>query len=621
MQSQAIDNEYRVRAGRNGLQQTAKWVSFSPPCGYQGTLKRATLSIKSSNGLARFENKMNTNTCTTGTAPSADPTPVTRDVPSDPPSSCGSVQSQASTQYEQPAELQNDDPVEKIIADARKDSASVLEDGAIDVLSTQKVENLAAYQRTRNRLKLANKAISLATMDRAVKARIAEKEAAQTHHGYTKALLAELTEKAWKPVGYQGGLYVVNPNTGIWERKPVEILIRYVAETHDGKDHCSRSSEYRAIAEHATSLANDDSYFAEGPIGLACPGGFYQIVDSRIDLVPLTPDHRQRVMLEFTPADIPTPMFDEFLHQTFTSDHEGEEQQQITLLQEITGCIMLGILHKYQFAILFYEPFGRAGKGTLEKQIRGLVPKEFVSAITPFKWHHDYHVATLAGKRLNIVGELPENEPIPAAAYKSVIGGDLITGRHPTHRPITFANEAAHLFMSNHLITTKDQSAAFFARWRIFEFPNSRLRSGLPLDENLAQRIIDNELPGIAYWALEGAARLLRNGKFSASSAHDRLMAKWRRTTNTLEEFIHDCCELFQEATYKRSDLYRDYVMWCSENGRKPFSKGRVKELLEHNIGMGIRLVEMNGHETFRGLAAKAARPSACGITHLDTEF
>lgn len=78
-----------------------------------------------------------------------------------------------------------------------------------------------------------------------------------------------------------------------------------------------------------------------------------------------------------------------------------------------------------------------------------------------------------------------------------------VTGRHPTHRPITFSNEAGHLFMSNHLITTKDQSEAFFARWKILEFPNSRLRSGLPLDENLAQRIIEKELPGIAFWALE----------------------------------------------------------------------------------------------------------------------
>jgi putative DNA primase/helicase len=505
-------------------------------------------------------------------------------------------------------------PVKAVISEllpkVKEDGAVALEKPMVEALAAIQQADPAEYQRQRAALKATNKVVSLGAVDRTVKACMAEISNVETHHGYAKTSLAELTEGEWFPVGHQGGLYVVDPATGLWDHKPVEALIRLVAERHDAKEHCARSSDYKAIAEHMVSLATDAHFFSDAPNGLACTGGFYEIVGGEIKLVPLTPAHRQRVMLDFTPVDMPTPEFDKFLHETFQSPHEGEEAQQIQLLQEITGAIMLGILHKFQFAVLFYEPFGRAGKGTLEKQIRALVPKDFVSAISPFKWHHDYHVATLAGKRLNVVGELPENEPIPASSVKSVIGGDLVTGRHPTHRPITFANEAAHLFMSNHMITTKDQSEAFFARWKIFEFPNSRLKSGLPLDENLAQRIIHNELPGIAWWALEGAARLLRNGKFSASTAHDRLMAKWRRSTNTLEEFIHEACILSIDCQYRRSTLYKDYADWCSETGRKPFSKGRVKELLEHNLGMGIRLVELDGYETFVGIKQKPAKPT-----------
>ena len=501
--------------------------------------------------------------------------------------------------------------VEQLIPKVKDDSAAVLEDEAVKALATIKQHKPADYQRTRAALKSANKEVSLAEVDRSVKACLTEIATAETHHGYAKSIISELTEDIWRPVGYQGSLYVVNPSTELWESKSIDVLVRLVAEMHDAKENCSRSSDYRAVSDHAISLASDDNFFADAPNGLACPGGFYRIQGNEISLVPLKPEHRQRVMLSFTPAKVSTPLFDKFLHETFQSGYEGEEEQQICLLQEIAGGIMLGILYKFQTAVLFYEPFGRAGKGTLEKQIRCLVPKEFISAISPFRWNQDYHVATLAGKRLNVVGELPEHEPIPASAFKSVIGCDLITGRHPTHRPITFSNEATHLFMSNHLITTKDQSEAFFARWKIIEFPNSRLRSGLPLDENLAQRIIDNELPGIAFWALEGAARLLRNGKLSTSNAHARLMAQWRRSTNTLEEFIHETCELLSEHPYRRSEFYEDYKQWCSDNGRKPFSKGRVKELLEHNIGMDIRLVEINGYETFRGIKRKSPECSS----------
>lgn len=485
------------------------------------------------------------------------------------------------------------------------DSATVLEDGVVSSLAFIKQVKPAEYQRKRAALKQANRKVSFAALDSAVKSWESTVVTAQTHHGYAKALLAELTEETWKPVGYHNALFVLNPDTRLWVSLPVDTLIKNVAEMHDGKEHCSRSADYRAIAEHAISLANDEKYFKDVPFGVACPGGFYQIVDGNVSLVSLVPEHRQRVMLSITPAQQLTPMFDVFLHETFASGDVGEETQQIALVQQVAGAIMLGLMPQFQKAVLFYEPFGRAGKGTLERILRNLVPHNLVTGISPFKWTHDYHVATLAGSRLNVVGELPENEAIPAASFKSVIGCDLITGRHPTHRPITFTNEAAHLFMSNHLITTKDQSEAFYSRWLILGFPNSRLCSGLPLDPGLAERIISNEMPGIAYWALEGARQLLAKKAFAQSSTHDHLMAQWRRSTSSLDEFIHECCDLGADRTVRRSDLYVAYTKWCSESGRKPFAKGRVKELLEHNVGMGVRLVELNGYETFRGLSVK----------------
>jgi len=495
--------------------------------------------------------------------------------------------------------------VDEVVPAIKNDGAAALEDDVIAALAEIKQAKPADYQRLRARLKQANNKVSLAALDRAVKSRESAKDTAQTHHGYATALLDELAEGPWKPVGLHGELFVVDPDTNLWVGLSWDALIKQVAEQHDGKEHCARSADYKAIAGHAISLADDADFFASAPVGIACPDGFYQIEGDGITAEPLMPKHRQRVMLPVAPAPEPIPQFNAFLHETFGSETPGEEEQQVTLVQELAGAIMLGLMPKHQKAVLFYEPFGRAGKGTFERMLRGLVPSRFVTAISPFKWSHDYHVAALAGSRLNVVGELPENEAIPAASFKSVIGGDLVTGRHPSHRPIMFTNEAAHLFMSNHLITTKDQSEAFYSRWIIVDFPNSRLRSGLPIDPGLADRIIGDELPGIAFWALAGARRLMANGQFSKSMAHDRLMAKWRRSTSSLSEFIYERCELEAEASIRRSELYRSYMGWCTETGRRPFSKARVKELLEHNVGMGVRLVELNGYEMFRGLKLK----------------
>ena len=507
--------------------------------------------------------------------------------------------------------------IDEVMTAVRADGAAALDDHVVSALGKIKQIKSAEYERKRAALKAANPKVPLGALDRAVKLWEAEQHAA-THHAYANALLNELTEGTSKPVGFHNSLYVLDPDTKLWVDLKIDALVKEVAELRDGSDHCTRSSDYKAIAQHAISLAEDSKFFAAAATGIACPGGFYELRDGAISLVPLTPEHRQRVMLPFTPTQQPTPRFDAFLHETFASSEPGEEKEQINLVQELAGAIMLGLMPKHQKAAMWYEAFGRAGKGTLMRLVGKLVPPEFHTAVSPFSWHKDYHLASLAGSRLNVVGELEENDPIPAAQFKTVIGGDLLTGRHPTHRPIFFVNEAAHVFLSNHLITTKDQSEAFYSRWVLVEFPNSRLRSGLPIDPDLADHIIAAELPGIAYWALEGAKRLVAQGAFSKSSVHDRLMAKWRRNSSSLMEFIHECCELDRDAKVRRSELYVAYSDWCGETGRRKFSKARVKELLEHNVGLGVRFAEVNGHEVFRGIRLKPTGPDKFGFTRVD---
>ena len=495
-----------------------------------------------------------------------------------------------------------------LLEKAKNDCGAPFESEQLTALGVIKENTPADYARIRSGLKRANKDISVVELDAAIKT--AKSDVAETHHGYATDMIAKLTIDEWKPVAYEGDLYTLNPENNIWVKHPVEALKRKVAETHDGKPNCERSTDYSGIASHTIMIATDDKFFTEAPIGLACPDGFYQIKDNEIIVGPLLPEHRQRVKIDITPKQELTPIFDDFLHETFASNVEGEKTQQILLLSEIVGAIMLGIMAKFQKAVLFYDPFGRAGKGTFAQIIEKLVPDSFITGVSPFNWDKEYYLASLIGSRFNSVGELSDSKPIPAAAFKTVTGGDLLTGRHPNHRPVTFKNEAAHLFMSNHLINTQDHSEAFFTRWLIIEFPNSRLLSGKPIITGLAESIIQQELPGIAYWALIGAKRLMEKDEFSQSIVHDRLMAKWRHSSNSLEEFIHECCDLDSSEYINRAEFYREYKDWCNENGRRHFAKGRVKELLAANIKLGITHTSLGGNEIFRGVKMKNDTPS-----------
>jgi P4 family phage/plasmid primase-like protien len=498
------------------------------------------------------------------------------------------------------------DPIEQLLKAAKSDVGACLEPEALAMLAELSLTKPAAFMRLRDKIKAVNPRVSLVALDKAIAQSRTEDAPLATHHVFAKGLLEDLTFGGHKPVSAEGVVYVNDPKTNIWNAVTPEELERQVADLHDGKPNCERRGDYNNVAIHALNLCADPQYFANAPVGFACPGGFYHVVSGDVSVEPLTPMHRQRLMLPFTPVQRAMPMFEQFLNETFHSEREGEEEQQIARLQEIFGAAMFGLMQRFHKSVMFYDPFGRAGKGTASDILVALVPPEFVTNVSPFKWRDEYYLATLARSRLNLVGELPENTPLPAAEFKTVTGGDILTGRHPTGRPFTFRNQAAHICSSNHFPNTRDQSDAFFFRWLMVEFPNSRLRSGLALDVGLAARIVANELPGIAYWAMQGGLRLLQNGKFSESMAGDRLMAKWRQSTNSLEEYIGECCDIGEKLySVKRAALYEGYVAWCRVSGRKPYSKGHVKDLLEHNIKLDISLGSKDGYELFRGIQFK----------------
>ncbi|CAN5359832.1 hypothetical protein BH10PSE17_BH10PSE17_25180 [soil metagenome] len=425
----------------------------------------------------------------------------------------------------------------------------------------------------------------------------------ETHAGYaTKALEAIQAESGGiAAVGAESQLWA-NVD-GIWVPRDAGRLRGLVADMFDGMPRCERGSDYAQITQHMLIVAGADrsDFFEQAPVGVASRLGFHRLVAGDVVLEELRPEHRQRTLAP-APIEGPLTMWLRFLHTSFASKTDGECEAQIAMLQEIFGAVMLGIMARYEKAVLFYGP-GRSGKGTAAKVLERLIEDSARCAVSPMRWQREYFLATLAGKRLNIVGELPDDQSIPASDFKSVIGRDSLEGRHPNHRPFTFRNSAAHVFSSNHFISVTDRTPAFFTRWLLVEFPNSRIGlSGDAIDVDLAEAIIESEIEAISPWAMEGARRLTQRGHFITTTAHDRLMAKWTRGSNSLMEFLHDDEVVQLEGwsarglmgyVVSRSDLFEAYVDWCRSSGRKPFGKQKVFEMLEEpmcqSLGLSVR--------------------------------
>lgn len=433
-----------------------------------------------------------------------------------------------------------------------------------------------------------------------------------THAGYALNMIERLEDKAGvRPVGVEGMIYTYSESKGIWKGTQVNDFSVKVAELFDGQENCSRRNDYIAIASHAYSILADgkESFFSDAPVGLACKGRFYRVnKEGQIEREELDSTHRQRVLSPVVPKVGPMPLFEKYLEDTFAGDDDDEQR---LLLQEVMGAIMLGLMARFEKVVLLKGP-GRSGKGTIMKIIEQLVPEDARSAVSPFNWDSEYYLANLAGKRLNVVGELPDDDPIPASYFKSVTGRDTMTGRHPSHRPFTFRNEAAHIFNTNHFVYTKDHSEAFYSRWVLMEFKNSRIGMEDAQIVTLAQDIIDSELPAIMAWGLQGAKRLRDRGYFPTTKVHTRMLAQWRHRTSTLLEFLldRDACYLGDPSKVfcRRSEFYAHYVGWCKESNRRPMGKMKLYDELQAlggqvNVAMAVR----DGYDVVLGVSFDSA--------------
>lgn len=404
------------------------------------------------------------------------------------------------------------------------------------------------------------------------------------------------------PVSASGAYHRCCSNSTLWvpvEDKKLEVQIaqRYP----EGVSHCSTKSDYRALAKHCNDTADEPEFFAGAPVGIAMADGFLTMDKAgRLNTEPLKAEHRQKMQFPFVyDRKFATPLWDAFLERSFAGP---DMDNQIRHLQEVFGATIFRLMAGMQQAALFIGE-GRTGKSTTLTVMMRVIPQEFCCAISPNLWGSEYYLAAMSGKYLNAVGEIPDDSYIPAAAFKLVTGGDLITARQPSGRPFTFYNEAAHIFNSNFFPSTRDHSNAFFRRWRIVGF-NNVLPEG-EVEGMYEQRLL-TELSGIIAWAVEGAARLRKDGVFTDSVVHTALMQKWMNESDSVLSFLHDdeyiTLNPVDDDFVSGAALYPQYRHWCALVGRK--SLGMINFNAQMEAPAVIKLgVNKSRHENTRGFS------------------
>jgi phage/plasmid-associated DNA primase len=162
------------------------------------------------------------------------------------------------------------------------------------------------------------------------------------------------------------------------------------------------------------------------------------------------------------------------------------------------------------------------------------------ASVPPDSWSSEYSRARLLGVTLNVCTELAGDKLLVSNYVKQIASCETVAARHPRGREFEFRPRAWHVFACNDLPRTNDATAAFGRRLLAINFDRTIER--VEVDGEFLERVRE-ELPGVLNWAAEGAARLIRNGRFTLPNGHREALLEMQHGDDAVAIFIHEGVE------------------------------------------------------------------------------
>jgi putative DNA primase/helicase len=203
-------------------------------------------------------------------------------------------------------------------------------------------------------------------------------------------------------------------------------------------------------------------------------------------------------------------------------------------------------------------------------------------------------VARLNGSRFVSAIETERGRKLAEGLIKSMTGGDELTARF-LHREYFEFEPTFKIWLGvNHKPVIKDTTFAMSRRIRLIPFTVT-----IPEEErvlNFHQVLIQEELPGILGWAVEGC-QLWREESLGWAKDVQEATDQYIADMDVLSDFVREKCVVEREARVGIAELYEAYKKWGEENKEEPLGKRAFGDVLEEK---GFRSVEGHGHKKER---------------------
>lgn len=369
------------------------------------------------------------------------------------------------------------------------------------------------------------------------------------------------------------------------------------------------SRDLREIAERLTwdgTIRCDLDDFNHDPHVVNLENGVFNIASA--ELMAHDPSFRFTYQIHawYVEGEVSFPAFDWFC-QTSLDDNPAKRR----LLLEFIGYICIDTNDGK--CALFFKGQPNRGKSVMCSFISRLFDKEVVSNIPLHQLGDRFFRAELAGKKLNVAGEIAGCALQDISIFKSITGNDRIAGEFKGCKPFYFTPRCKMLFSGNTLpLTTEvDATAAFVNRIRVLLFNSSTPPE--KQDKQLLNKLWE-ERDAIVMLALDAVRELIKRGfEFTLPEDSKQFLDSLTMRGNVIQAFIDESYVLGPNERVFNTELYAAFEAFCKRDEMERLSRTKFYELMSgipHVTAKRIRIGTDNrqGHV---GIALKKKRPTA----------
>jgi P4 family phage/plasmid primase-like protien len=332
-------------------------------------------------------------------------------------------------------------------------------------------------------------------------------------------------------------------------------------------------------------------FFVGAEPGINCENGFVRFAqDGRPELVPHHPNHRSRHLLpgRWSPAETfelsQHSLLSQFLRGLFRDDEDAADKQ--ALLQEVAGAVVAGLGTRLgqPKAVVLYGRNANNGKSTMLDLLEGLLGAAACSHVSPHRFDQPNAAIVMRGKLLNTSAELTTADVIQSDTFKSAITGEPIPGKILYKDMVDFRPVAQHVIATNKLPPFAGGIDKGIRR-RLLVLVFNRVIPEHEMIPGIADLILREEYDLLLGWAIEGASRLIRNGKYTLPKSSIEALEKWTRDTDPvrawIEARVRPTANPKRDVGYTRTALFQQFETWATENGHRKDRLPKCPEFID----------------------------------------